>query len=291
MTNRKHRTSGHPIIEYFLLAIFVNIFVALGSSLDAALGGFIPGYVTEMNVGGKSTEVASGIMAALGGLIAAGLYKLRFRRVFEGCLVKDGLKTGLMMLAPFLILHYLGSVVSWFSFGTSSVLIAFLTAFAPGFGEELAFRGPGIANYMHKIRDEKQIPLIFWLSSAVFGLAHLLNALIGGDPVAVAIQSVYAIGVGMLFCAVFLRTGTLWPSILGHLSVDFMEFIRGDLSESGGVMTSIGIGDVITFAAGAFAAVWALRLMNKRYYPEIMEIWARKWNKKEEVLEEYEVKN
>ena len=34
-------------------------------------------------------------------------------------------------------------------------------------------------------------------------------------------------------------------------------------------------------AAGAFAAFWGLRLMNPKYYDEIMEIWDRKWNKKE----------
>ena len=281
---RRHKTPGHPIIEYFLLAIFVNIFISLGSNLDVALGGFIPGYVTEMNIAGNIAKVASGIGAAFGALAAAGLFKLLFRRRFEGCLVKERLKTGLSMLAPFLVFHYIGSVVSWFSFGTSSILLAFLKALAPGFGEEIAFRGLGIANYMRTIRNENRITVIFWLSSIVFGLVHLLNAFVGGDSFAVALQAVYAIGVGMLFGAVYLRTGNLWPTILGHFSVDFLEFIRGDLGANAGVKTSIGIGDIITFAAAAFAAVWALKLMNKRYYPEIMEIWNKKWNKTDQAI-------
>ena len=95
----------------------------------------------------------------------------------------------------------------------------------------------------------------------------------------VAVQSVYAIGVGMLFGAVYLRTGNLWPTILGHWSVDFFELARVDLASSGGVMTGMGIGDWITIVAGAFAAVWALRLMNPKYYDEIMAVWAAKWNK------------
>ena len=284
MIEKKHKTPGHPVIEYFLLAIFVNIFISLGSNLDVTLGRFIPGYITEMNVAGNTTKVASGIGAALGALIAAGIYKFLFRRRFEGYLVKGGLKIGLMMLAPFLVFHYIGSVVSWITFGIGSVSLAFLKALAPGFGEEIAFRGLGIANYMRTIRNEKSIPVIFWLSSIVFGLVHLLNAFVGGDPVAVAIQSVYAIGVGMLFGAVYLRTGNLWPTILGHFSVDFLEFIRGDLGANAGVMTSIGIGDIITFAAAVFAAVWALKLMNKRYYPEIMEIWNKKWNKTDQAI-------
>ena len=61
----------------------------------------------------------------------------------------------------------------------------------------------------------------------------------------------------------------------------FFELIRVDLSGSGGVMVGMGIGDWITIAAGVFAAYWGLRLMNPKYYDEIMEIWDRKWNKKE----------
>ena len=141
------------------------------------------------------------------------------------------------------------------------------------------FRGLGIANYMRKIKSKDQIKVIFWLSSAVFGLIHLFNIMAGGDPKSVIIQAVYAIGVGMIFGAVYLRTGNLWPTVLAHWSVDFMEMIRVDLFDSGGIMTGMGIGDWITVGAGVFAAFWAIRLMNPKYYDEIMEIWAKKWNR------------
>ena len=184
------------------------------------------------------------------------------------------------MLLPFLAIHYAGSIVSWITLGTGSAIIALLRAAAPGFGEEIMFRGLGVANYMRKIRSEGQIKVIFWLSSIVFGLIHLGNIFAGGDPKSVVIQAVYAIGVGMLFGAVYLRTGNLWPTILGHWSVDFFELTRVDLSGSGGVMTGMGIGDWITIVAGAFGAFWALRLMNPKFYGEIMEVWAGKWNRK-----------
>ena len=58
-----------------------------------------------------------------------------------------------------------------------------------------------------------------------------------------------------------------------------MEMIRVDLFDSGGIMTGMGIGDWITVGAGVFAAFWAIRLMNPKYYDEIMEIWAKKWNR------------
>ena len=231
---------------------------------------------------GKTTDLTVGIGVALAALLAAWLFKLWFRPDFNGCLQKDGLKEGLLMLLPFLAIHYAGSIVSWITLGTGSALIALLRAAAPGFGEEIMFRGLGVANYMRKIRSEGQIKVIFWLSSIVFGLIHLGNIFAGGDPKSVVIQAVYAIGVGMLFGAVYLRTGNLWPTILGHWSVDFFELTRVDLSGSGGVMTGMGIGDWITIAAGAFGAFWALRLINPKFYGEIMEVWAGKWNRKSE---------
>ena len=276
---KQYKILDHAIISYFLLMIFASIFFSFGSYLDLALSSFIPGYASGITVvAGREIPNASGIGVAIMAVIVLGIFKIWFRPDYEGCLKTKGLKTGLLMLLPFLLLHYAGSIVSWLSLGTSSVLIAFLRAFAPGFGEEVMFRGIGIANFMRVLKSEKQISVIFWLSSIVFGLSHIMNILGGGDPFSVLIQSVYAIGVGMLFGAVYLRTGSLWPCILGHMSVDFMEFIRADLSVSGGLMRGMGLGDWITIVAAIFAAVWAIRLMNRKYYPEIVQIWRKKWN-------------
>ena len=283
MKKREHKILDHTIISYFLLAILVSLFEdILGTRIDKLIGNVIPDYTIETVVMGKTMDLTAGIGVALAALLAAWLFKLWFRPDFNGCLQKDGLKEGLLMLLPFLAIHYAGSIVSWITLGTGSALIALLRAAAPGFGEEIMFRGLGVANYMRKIRSEGQIKVIFWLSSIVFGLIHLGNIFAGGDPKSVVVQAVYAIGVGMLFGAVYLRTGNLWPTILGHWSVDFFELTRVDLSGSGGVMTGMGIGDWITIAAGAFGAFWALRLMNPKFYGEIMEVWTGKWNRKSE---------
>ena len=283
MRKRTHRILDHTIISYFLLVIFVSLFEeTLGAAADTLIGRVLPGYTVETVVMGQTTDLSQGVGIAAATLLAALVFKLWFRPDFNGCLQKDGLKEGLLMLMPFLAIHYLGSIVSWITFGTGGVFIALLRATAPGFGEEIMFRGLGVANYMRTIKSEGQIKVIFWLSSLVFGLIHLTNIMAGGDPKSVVIQSIYAIGVGMILCAVYLRTGNLWPTILAHWSVDFFEFIRVDLFDSGGVMTGMGIGDWITIAAGAFGAFWALRLMNPKYYGEIMDIWAAKWNKKRE---------
>ncbi|MBE6042381.1 MAG: CPBP family intramembrane metalloprotease [Clostridiales bacterium] len=282
MDKRNHRILNHAIVGYFLLLIFVSIVEStLGTGLDKLLAGIIPDYAVKSEVAGQMTESAMGVGVAVSALVALLLFKFWFRPSFEGCLSKDGLKEGLLMLLPFLVFHYTGSIVSCVTLGTGNVLIALLRATAPGFGEEVMFRGLGVANYMRTIRSKNQIKVIFWLSSVVFGMIHLENIMAGGDPKSVVIQAFYATGVGMLFGAVYLRTGNLWPTILGHWSVDFVEMIRADLYASGGVMTGMGVGDWITVAASVFAAVWAIRLMNPKYHDEIMEIWAKKWNRSE----------
>ena len=279
MERKRHRIFDHPILSYFILFLIVEILTSLGGTIDTLSAGVIPGYGFETTMMGKTSMSASGFGVAIGAMAAVGLFALWFRKEFRGMLGRKGFLAGVLMLLPFLILHWAGSVVSWVEFGTANVLIAFLRAMAPGFGEEIAFRGLGVANYMRTIKSEKQILVIFWLSSVFFGLVHLTNAFAGADLTLAVIQAVYAVGVGLLFGAVYLRTGNLWPTILGHMSVDFMEFIRGDMGSSGGLMVNMGVGDWITIAAGALAGVMGVLMMRKKYHAEIMELWKDKWSK------------
>ncbi len=281
MKNRQHKILDHTIVGYFLLAVFASVMESLGGYVDQLIGNAFPDYAVDTMINGVTNYRASGVGIAASALLALLIFKLWFKPDYDGCLHRYGLREGLLMLLPFLIFHWAGSIVSWVMLGTGPVFIALLRATAPGFGEEVMFRGLGIANFMRKIESESQIRIIFWLSSIVFGLIHISNIFAGGDVFSVIVQSVYAIGVGMLFGAVYLRTGNLWPTILGHWSVDFMEMVRVDLSGSGGVMVGMGVGDWITVAAAAFAGFWALHLMKPEHNAEIMELWAAKWNKKE----------
>ncbi len=238
----------------------------------------IPGYAITENIFGQEMNLASGIGMAVGSILVAGLFYIWFRPSFDGMLKKKDLLKGLLFLAPVLIIHWIGSIVSWFQFGTASIFLAFLRAFAPGFGEEVAFRGLGVANYLRKDPTEKGILKIFWISSIIFGLVHVANAL-GGAPLLISAgQAAYAAGIGMVLGAVYLRTGNLWPAILGHMSMDFMEFIRGDLGSTGGIMTGMGTGDWITIIAGIVGIIWGLYLIRPSKRAEIADLWKNKWS-------------
>ena len=274
MKTRQHKILDHPILGYFLLLVFAMIISELGGTIDKVINRHALGIAS-----GDTAVLGCGIGTAIGALVAVGLFKLWFRPDFKGCIMTKGLLTGILLFLPVGVIHYIGSVVSWTTFGTGSVFLALLAAFAPGFGEEVAFRGLGVANYMRTIQSGKQIKVIFWLSSLVFGLIHATNIFAGGDPFACAVQAVYAIGIGMALGAVYLRTGNLLPCILGHMSLDFMEFVRGDISQSGGLMINMGVGDWITCFAAAVGAVWGLWLIRSKYHPEIMALWNDKWSK------------
>ena len=280
MKTRNHKILDHPILGYFLLMIFSFIVSSIVSNFidSKLLGSLIPGYAIKREVAGMEIVQANGPGYAIGSVLAIGLFYIWFRPSFDGMLKKKYFLQGLIFLAPVLLIHWAGSIVSWTQFGTGSVFLAFLRAFAPGFSEETAFRGLGVANYLRKVKTEKGVVTIFWLSSIVFGLAHVANVLVGAPLLISVGQAAYAIGIGMILGAVYLRTGNLWPTILGHMSVDFMEFIRGDLGSSGGIMSSIGVGDWITIVAGVIGIILGLYLIRPSKRAEIVDLWKTKWS-------------
>lgn len=277
---KTHKILNHPILGYFLLALLVSLIASIFSEIidDIILTAFIPGYAPA---GAKPGSVA-GIGAAVGTLIAMFIHKRHFRPDFQGCLVKENFLTGMKMVIPFVLLHVVGSIVSITICGVGNVGRALLLATAPGFMEEAMFRGVGISNYMRTIKDEKKIPVIFWLSSLAFGLIHIANIFAGADPFTSVIQGIYASGVGLLFGAIYLRTGNLWPTIIAHTIVDWAELCRADLGSTGGIMKGMILGDWITIAVGIAAGVLGVYLMRKEKRGEVMEVWNRRWNKKGE---------
>ena len=148
MKEREHKILNHPILGYFLLIFFVMIIAQMVSYIidNMILAGIISGYAVTQTIAGAERTLATGIGFAVGAVLAIGLFYLWFRPAFDGMLKKKDLLKGLALLAPILIIHWIGSIVSWVQFGTASVLLAFLRSSAPGFGEEAAFRGLGVAN-------------------------------------------------------------------------------------------------------------------------------------------------
>ncbi|WP_380166290.1 CPBP family intramembrane glutamic endopeptidase [Jannaschia sp. R86511] len=94
-----------------------------------------------------------------------------------------------------------------------------LLAVLVGFAEEVVFRGLVLRSLL---------PVGIWpaavVSSAAFGLLHLVNVLAGAALAPTLLQVVYATAVGFGYAAVTLRTGVLWPVVVIHVLVDLAAF-------------------------------------------------------------------
>jgi membrane protease YdiL (CAAX protease family) len=276
---RKHTILDHPIIGYFVLFIFVMLFSSIGASLiDTPLSNVIPGYAKEMSGFGTSVTSASGIGAAIGVILAAIIFAFWFKPDLKNYLSWKGFGWGIVVMLPLLIADYVGAAIDLYTFGFGNVLVAFLTALSPGFTEEVAFRGLGIANYMRTIKSEKQIKHIFWLSTLLFAGVHITNIISGENPVVGIFQVAYCIGVGAVFGAVYLRTANLWVVMIAHFTLDFVGLVNSYYSANGGASTQLLISDWTNLVASAIGIVTALILLSPKNYPKIMELWKEKWS-------------
>jgi membrane protease YdiL (CAAX protease family) len=90
-----------------------------------------------------------------------------------------------------------------------------------GFVEEAVFRGL-MLNAL-KTHGPWKAAII---TALLFGLTHALNVLTGKNIVEDAAQIFYALAIGFAYAALVLQKGILWPLVLAHFLIDFVNFIR-----------------------------------------------------------------
>lgn len=104
------------------------------------------------------------------------------------------------------------------------LLTALAVVVLVAFGEEMAFRG---------ILLKALLPRGIWqavlISSALFGLMHLVNLALGAPWQAVMLQLLFSSMGGVGFAAITLRTNSLWPAIILHAFYD-LAFRVGDFT-------------------------------------------------------------
>lgn len=102
------------------------------------------------------------------------------------------------------------------------ILFYAIVCLATGFFEEIAFRG---CAFMLLLKDRTQskgrIFLAIFLSSAVFGLIHLVNVFFGGSLGASLLQVGYSALIGALCSMVLLLTGNIWFCVALHAVYNF----------------------------------------------------------------------
>lgn len=120
-----------------------------------------------------------------------------------------------------LLLAIVGLATSDKSSVTMSIFwFALLGSLLVGFCEEMATRGALIVGLRGRLTE----PMVWFLSTLLFGLMHLPNWVFGAGPAA-SIQVIFAFGGGTMLYLTRRLTGTLIFSMFLHAIWDFSSFI------------------------------------------------------------------
>ena len=265
---KNHKILNHPYLALILLPLWCS-FVAsiLGGIFDSIAMSYASAY-------------AGGLGTALATLVCLAIHKKWFRGEFDGNLKTRNFKEGLLLISPtvvFLIMNL--SAVSFSEITGKDVFNAFCLGTAPGVLEEVAFRGLSGSNFMRLWKEEKKIPLVATLTAVLFGAFHLLNISAGAGVASSVTQAVYAYGAGVIFAAVYLRTGSLLASILSHALVDTTAYMTPGMIANAGVMTDSGFewGMVIVAVIGLGYGALGYYYLRPSKRAGILQLWSEKW--------------
>ena len=139
-----------------------------------------------------------------------------------GFVPADGLKALRLMWLPLVYVGVFAGVIAAVGVPpASAVLFILINTLFVGISEELMFRGILFAG----LRSRLPLWPSIWTCSAIFGLIHILNALQTGHVTLAILQAIAAFMTGMMFMALRLRTGSLYPVILLHAAWDCMSLM------------------------------------------------------------------
>ena len=204
---RQHKK--FPVVAAILMAIFwMLLFEIIEVIINFGIHMVISGY-----------DVATGPVGLFAGAaITLVLYKWWFRPEFEGMLKGDlplGFLLGLIELGYVLISYVPNLIDGSFSIKPLTLTILFVSLTA-GIKEEVVFRGVIISTLMRQWKDRNLFRQAALVSGIVFGLIHAANIFAGADPLQTLFQVIGSVGVGFIFAAVYLRTGSILPCMFYH---------------------------------------------------------------------------
>ena len=154
------------------------------------------------------------------GRILAGIVLLI---VFRNCLKGKKQFSGFIVMLPALIFALWNVFDHFMTNGefypfTAEIL---LLGLAPAVFEEVVFRGIFINNLKKSGRSDMAALLI---PALFFGLIHMTNAVNGDIPQAL-VQTGYSIVVGLVFGAIYIRSGDLISVMIAHAAIDITNQI------------------------------------------------------------------
>jgi membrane protease YdiL (CAAX protease family) len=156
---------------------------------------------------------------AVGRILAGILMLLIFRRCFDFSKQFKGFVVMLPALV-FALWNIANHFITKGDFNPFTLDILIL-GLAPAIFEEVIFRGIFIHNLKASGRSDMAALII---PALLFGAVHLTNA-VNGDILQALVQTGYAVVVGLVFGAIYIRTGDLFSVMLAHAAIDITNRI------------------------------------------------------------------
>lgn len=259
----------NPVVSYIGV-------VAITLILEMILSGII---ATVFNI--NETEPMAFIVVIVTTLIIAALYIYKFK--FKTMFALSNFKLGIILVLPFVLFILANFLDSDLIIPPTLTLLGLcvLKGLAPGLSEEIIFRGIFVSYMMKVFKSPKKIIGAALIPAVLFGLIHVANVFVGA-PLDVSIfQAVYAFGVGVLFSAVYLRTGNLWVPIIMHTIADFVAFCHASMMEGMGVLSGSLVLDLPTvymLIVIVIVIAFGLYYIRPAKHDEILELWEEKWS-------------
>lgn len=153
-----------------------------------------------------------------------------------------------------------------FAAGTGKTLQYVLFCFSVGFFEEIYFRGLILPLLIVFFKDKKAGT--FWavaVSSAVFGLVHLVNLFGGAGFGSVMLQIGYSSLIGAMCAIVYVFSRSIWPAIFLHSVYDIGGLLLSYnmLTEKSEIWNTPTI--ILTAVLGVIAAAFLIIFFVKKY--------------------------
>lgn len=227
----------------------------------------------------------NGIVLIIFSILLARWVKKAFDDGFYYGLGREGLGLGMLIALPVLIfsIHYIAQGILAEvrpELNALDFLCPLITGLQPGVLEELFFRGIVFGGLMHFRAGKKNRVMVAFLGSTLtFTLIHVANMLNGQSFIGTVNQLTFALALGALFCAAYLRTHNIWPVIFYHSLHDSFAFF---LVRTTGASTD-GAPSAFQLVMNAAVLVYACYMVFSTKPETVDALWGAA---KEELIEE-----
>lgn len=206
-------------------------------------------------------------------------YSKKNRNIFKGYFNFRNTKKAFILIIPIFVYAVISN---WKNFAAPYITLPVIfSALYAGICEDITWRALPISHIMKfEDRDESTLMYAMILPAVGFGLIHLGNISAGSSVVFVMLQVLQTFAVGLLFGAVYLRTGDMTMLFIAHVLNDLFNFMVQTDNEIG-VYTEVVFNAALAFdiAFSVFAIVYAFYLVRKEKRADIIAVWNSKWSK------------